>query len=213
METLVVRVWLPDRPGALGQVAGAIGAVGGDVVGIEILERGGGSAIDELSVALPDAALTDRLIDAIRSVEGVAVEHVRSVDPDRPDGTLAALAAVAAIAAAPSPARLEVVCQTIRQLFDADWSVALSADGATALAAAGSAPPHEWLAAFMLGSRHLASDGTSNGHEHTPGDLAWAQLPVQCVALACGRAGRVFHARERSEVDALAVIIDALAAH
>ncbi|MEY4175069.1 MAG: hypothetical protein RI900_2234, partial [Actinomycetota bacterium] len=44
MQTFVVRVWLPDRPGALGQVASRVGAVRGDVVGIEILERGGGSA-------------------------------------------------------------------------------------------------------------------------------------------------------------------------
>ena len=49
MATYVVRLWLPDRPGALGQVASRIGAVHGDVVGIEILERGGGSAIDDLT--------------------------------------------------------------------------------------------------------------------------------------------------------------------
>ena len=35
-------------PSALGQVASRIGAVHGDVIGIEILERGGGSAIDDL---------------------------------------------------------------------------------------------------------------------------------------------------------------------
>jgi len=41
MDTFVVRLWLPDRPGALGQVASRIGAVHGDVVGIKILERRG----------------------------------------------------------------------------------------------------------------------------------------------------------------------------
>ena len=50
MSTWIVRVWLPDRPGALGQVASRIGAVRGDVVGIDILERGAGRAIDELAV-------------------------------------------------------------------------------------------------------------------------------------------------------------------
>ncbi len=44
---------MPDRPGALGQVASRVGAVGGDVVGIDILERGAGRAIDELVVELP----------------------------------------------------------------------------------------------------------------------------------------------------------------
>ena len=91
MVTFVVRVWLPDRPGALGQVASRIGAVHGDVVGIDILERGGGSAIDELTVNLPDASLVDLLIAEIRQVDGVAVEDVRPVSADRPDGSLAAL--------------------------------------------------------------------------------------------------------------------------
>ena len=32
METFVIRMWLPDRPGALGQVASRIGAVRGEVI-------------------------------------------------------------------------------------------------------------------------------------------------------------------------------------
>src|SRR5690606_40701603 len=59
METFVVRIWLPDRPGALGQVASRIGAVRGEIVGIDILERGAGRAVDELVVELPDGTLTD----------------------------------------------------------------------------------------------------------------------------------------------------------
>ncbi|OWY60193.1 hypothetical protein B7486_70490, partial [cyanobacterium TDX16] len=70
-ETLVVRVWLPDRPGALGAVASRIGAVGGDVVGIDILERGAGRAIDELVVLLPSTGLLDLLTDEINQVDGV----------------------------------------------------------------------------------------------------------------------------------------------
>ena len=44
MATLVIRVWLPDRPGALGAVASRVGAVRGDVIGIDIIERGAGRA-------------------------------------------------------------------------------------------------------------------------------------------------------------------------
>jgi hypothetical protein len=91
--TYVVRVWLPDRPGALGQVASRIGAVHGDVIGIDILERGGGSAIDELTVSLPRDELVDLLIAEIRQVDGVAVEDVRRIDGTRPDAATAALAA------------------------------------------------------------------------------------------------------------------------
>ena len=71
MGTYVVRVWLPDRPGALGQVASRIGAVRGDVTGIDILERGAGRAIDELVVELPDDELLPLLIDEIGQVDGV----------------------------------------------------------------------------------------------------------------------------------------------
>ena len=46
----------------------------GDVVGIEILERGGGRAIDELVVALPDAGLVDLLVREVGQVDGVDVE-------------------------------------------------------------------------------------------------------------------------------------------
>ncbi len=53
MQTYVLRLWLPDIPGTLGRVAAAIGAANGDVIGIEILERGASMAIDELIVTLP----------------------------------------------------------------------------------------------------------------------------------------------------------------
>lgn len=206
METFVVRVWLPDRPGALGQVASRIGAVHGDVIGIDILERGGGSAIDELTVSLPDAGLVDLLIAEIRQVDGVAVEDVRMVPADRPDGSLAALTTASMIVAAPAVERLQVTCTVLRDLLDADWSVALCMDGPAAVAQAGSAPELEWLAAFLLGSEHLG-----DRLEHTPGDLVWCRLPQQGVALAAGRAGRVFHARERDEFRLLGGIVESLA--
>ena len=50
----LVRVRVPDRPGALGLVASRIGAVKGDIVGIEVIDRHDGIALDQLSVILPD---------------------------------------------------------------------------------------------------------------------------------------------------------------
>jgi hypothetical protein len=91
VETFIVRVWLPDRPGALGAVASRIGAVRGDVVGIEILERGAGRAIDELAVQLPDASLVSLLIAEISQVDGVDVEDVRPASHGIGDPRLDAL--------------------------------------------------------------------------------------------------------------------------
>jgi hypothetical protein len=205
MDTFVVRLWLPDRPGALGQVASRIGAVHGDVVGIEILERGGGSAIDDLTVSLPDASLVDLLIAEIRQVDGVAVEAVRPVSADRPNGSMAVLSTAAAVVTATAAERLDAACRSLRDLLDAEWTIAMCMDGPKAVAQSGPPPELEWLAAFLLGSEHLGTE-----HEHTPGDLLWYRLPRRGVALAAGRAGRVFHARERDEFRMLGGIVDAL---
>jgi hypothetical protein len=205
MDTFVVRLWLPDRPGALGQVASRIGAVYGDVVGIEILERGGGSAIDDLTVSLPDATLVDLLVAEIRQVDGVAVEHVRPVAADRPSGSMAVLSTAATIVGAAADDRLVTACGSLRGLLDADWAIAMCMDGPRAIAQSGDTPDLEWLAAFFLGSEHLATE-----HEYTPGDLVWSRLARRGVALASGRAGRVFHARERDEFRVLSGIVDAL---
>src|SRR3712207_9268242 len=89
--TLVVRLWLPDRPGALGQVASRIGAVRGEIVGIDILERGAGRAIDELVVELPDAALMPLLLSEVNQVDGVDVEDVRAAPDNLADPRLDAL--------------------------------------------------------------------------------------------------------------------------
>lgn len=205
VETYVVRVWLPDRPGALGQVASRIGAVRGDVIGIEILERGGGNAIDELMVSLPDGELVDLLVSEIRQVDGVAVEDVRRVAPGRPDPGTAALELSVRLAESPGEGRLTMFCEQLRFLVDGDWCVALSLAGDAPLATSGAVPELGWLSAFFAGSRHL--DGTSNG---APGDIAWAYIDRAGAAVATGRAGRPFHARERLEVSLLARIVDAL---
>jgi hypothetical protein len=205
METYVVRVWLPDRPGALAQVAGRIGAVHGDVVGIEILERGGGSAIDELTVSLPDPSVVDLLVHEIRQVDGVAVEDIRPVSADRPEGAMAALQTVERIVVAAPEQRWTQACGAVRALVDGDWTVVVRLPEGEAVSACGAPPDLDWLTAFLNGSEHLG-----NGQDHTPGDVAWTRLPRHSMALATGRSGRVFHARERLEVHSVGRILDAL---
>ena len=71
MPSVVVRVWLPDRPGALGLVASRIGAIGGDIVGIDVLERGEDIAVDEFAVQLRNPAALDIMVREIEEVDGV----------------------------------------------------------------------------------------------------------------------------------------------
>ena len=207
VETFVVRVWLPDRPGVLSQVTGRIGDALGDVVGIEILERGGGMAIDELTVALPDPSYLDPLVAGLLRVDGVAVEDVRRVPADRPDGALAVLSTAAEIVAAPADDRLLVACGSLRRLLDADWAVAMRLDDCVPQATDVAAPDLDWVAAFLSGSDHLPDDRVT---EHTPGDMVWTRVATHGVAIVCGRTGRVFHARERDEFRVLGTIIDSL---
>jgi hypothetical protein len=121
VHTVVVRVWLPDRPGALGQVASRIGAVKGDVLGIEILEIGGGRVIDELVVALPDDTLVDLMVNEVHAIDGVSVEHVRPVTGDRSDGGLLALALAAELAETDRAARVGFLVERVVRLTEAEW--------------------------------------------------------------------------------------------
>lgn len=81
MPRYVVRIRLLDRPGALGQVASRIGAVGGDIVAVDIVDRSDGQAVDEFVVELAGEHLIDLLRHEIHEVDGVEVEQVTPVDP------------------------------------------------------------------------------------------------------------------------------------
>jgi hypothetical protein len=205
VHTYLVRVWLPDRPGALGQVASRIGAVRGDVVGIEILERGAGRAIDELVVALPEPDLVDLLVAEISQVDGVDVEDVRALAADRQDPGLAALAtAVRLVEAIDDESVLRALCEETLADFEGEWAMALRLEPVEAVIEVGSTPMAGWVAAFVLGSRHLDADQT----EGCPEDVAWADLPTGGLALAVGRKGRPFRWRERRQLASLARIAD-----
>lgn len=207
MPTYVVRVWVPDRPGALGQVASRVGAVHGDVVGIEILERGGGRAIDELVVTLPEEGLVDLLVAEMGQVDGVDVEDVRQVDPDRLDRQLAALESAARIVEARSRTELlDLLCANCIVDFEGDWAVVLDLEHTAAVASHGQPPEAAWLAAFLAGSRHLGDHG---GEKVGPDDLAWAELERSSLAVAVGRRNRPYRYSERRQLAALARIADA----
>ncbi len=87
MGRYVVRIELPDRPGALGQVASRIGAVGGDIIAIDILDRTGGKVVDEFVVELAGDHLVDLLRSEIHEVDGAQVDDVRLVEAAEPDPT------------------------------------------------------------------------------------------------------------------------------
>jgi len=78
----VLRIWLPDRPGALGLVASRIGAVGGDIIAIDILGRSEGRAVDEFVIDLGGDQLVELLRSEIHEVDGVVVEDIRQISSE-----------------------------------------------------------------------------------------------------------------------------------
>jgi hypothetical protein len=205
-STFVVRVWVPDRPGALGAVASRIGAVRGDLVGIDILERGAGRAIDELTVLLPSDELVPLLIEEMSQVDGIDVEDVRPAADSLRDARLDALETAALLVEQPDvDALLAALAEHACHDFAAEWSAVVDLDAPVPLAAVGSPPAPAWLGAFVHGSR--LSDRARAG-EFGPDEVAWASLPGADLALVLGRRGRPFRARERRQLAALCRIAD-----
>ena len=204
MATFLVRVWVPDRPGALGAVASRIGAVRGDLIGIDILERGGGRAIDELVVELPDEKLVSLLVSEVSEVDGVDVEDVRPALTALVDPRLDALETAAYLVDQLSvPELLEALASHASRDFQADWAVVLDLQAPTPVVEVGSAPPAAWLQAFVAGSRASLTTGLAG-----PDDMAWAELGAADLVVLLGRRGRPFRARERRQLSALARIVD-----
>ncbi|MGH9149976.1 MAG: amino acid-binding protein, partial [Acidimicrobiales bacterium] len=154
MVTYVVRVWIPDRPGALGAVASRIGAVRGDVVGIDILERGAGVAVDELVVMLPDDDLVALLISEIGQVDGVVVEDLRPAPGPLPDPRVAALESAELLVQQRTPAAVVgALADHAHADFEADWVAVIDPASSVLAASVGTPPPLAWLRAFAAGSR------------------------------------------------------------
>lgn len=72
----LMRVSLPDVPGSLGAVASAMGAVGADILAVEIVEKRDDIAVDDFVVGVPPDKLPDALISACQGLEGVTVEWI-----------------------------------------------------------------------------------------------------------------------------------------
>lgn len=211
MPTFVIRMWLPDRPGALGQVASRIGAVRGDVVGIDILERDNGQAVDELVVELPTCDLVDLLVAEVRQVDGVAVEEVRPLAAARHDPRLDALEAAAQLVGADDVGDLlDALTGHAGRVVGADWVAVADLEdrGEGPLVAGDDAPSGSWLAAFLAGSRAAEGPGGGRDPAFGAGDIVWAPLPRSGLALVLGRQGMPYRARERRQVAALARVAD-----
>jgi hypothetical protein len=193
----LVRVRLPDRPGALGAVASRIGAVGGDVVAIDILQRGDGVVVDELGVVLVGDNLVTLLRDEILEVDGVAVESLRAVDGPVPDRSAEILEfATALFRLTTPPAALEFLATSARSTLSGSFAAIVDPETPDPVAADGQPP-----SGVELG--RLALDG-SDLDDH----VVTARLVRAGVVLVVGRQDLVVRTRERLRLATMAELAD-----
>ena len=181
----LLRVVLPDRPGMLGAVATAIGQAGGDILSLDVVERGPGGAVDDLLVAVPPGGLADRLITSAQSVPGVVVESLRpylgGTELHRD------LDLVDALAAAPERG-LEVLAEVSPGVFRAGWALVVeqAPDGTVAVCASPGAPD---VAGVALPWLPLAAPRRMAPEEPWGPEL-WEVLGTELAAAPVARARR-----------------------
>lgn len=154
----LLRVVLPDKPGTLGAVATALGAAGADILGVDVVERSGGQAIDDLAVELPSSRPPDVLITAAESIPGVSVESVRP-HSGRLD-THRELELIDAIGTDPDAA-MQLLADGVPRIFRAGWA----------------------LVAVREGNRSYRLAESAAAPETRAGDLPWLPLKHAIVVV------------------------------
>ncbi|KID31015.1 ACT domain-containing protein [Prauserella rugosa] len=211
--SFLIRVQLPDTPGILGAIATALGTAGADILSVDVVERSGGVAIDDLVVDLPSDRLPDALITAAESVEGVEVDAVRPYAGVL--DTHSELELVEEVAAQPATG-LAVLADGVPKIMHAGWSVIVhrtSEGGVERLAASGAAPETRlqdvpWLPL----ERATILDGEENWIPET-----WRELGTELAATPLGKpdlvllvgrpGGPMFRAAEVARLAHLAGIV------
>lgn len=185
MVSFLLRVQLPDSPGTLGAVATALGTVGADILSVDVVERGGGVAIDDLVVELPSGRLPDALITAAESVEGVEVDAVRPyagvLDTHRE------LELVEEIAAQPKSG-LDLLAEGVPKIIRAGWAVVVEhrESGTRRLASSSAAPENPFTDLPWLPlERATVLDGEEDWIPET-----WKELGTELAATPLGKPGK-----------------------
>jgi hypothetical protein len=199
VATYLIRLRLPDRPGALGAVASRIGAVGGDVVSIDVLQRGGGEVVDEFGVVLLDEGLTELLMAEILEVDGVALEALRVVDGALPDRHTEILDTATTLFKQTSPdGVLEYLTGQVRRSLEATFAAILDPEASRTVAVDGDAPAE----LDLVGLARLEADPEGDDH------LAITGLIRAGMVLVVSRTDLVFRPGERLRISTMAELAD-----
>jgi hypothetical protein len=208
-----LRISVPDSPGSLGRVTTAIGAAGGDIAGVDVLESGAGRALDDVFVDVRDVDHLQALSRAVDSEAGVLLVGVQHPVPPVTGHT--DLELCRQVIAQPDRAVRTLVDGAPRAL-GADWAAVLAFDPAGAqdgvLAVSPTAPAAAAIriaAPLRLGPVRLADPATDRPYSGT----ALVPLGDGPLGLLLVRAGGVdFHRSELWRLSQVGSVLGAVMA-
>ena len=194
-------------------MATALGMAGVDILGVDVVERAGGQAVDDLAVELPAGRPPDVLITAAESVPGVEVESVRP-HSGRLD-THRELELIEEITGDPANG-LHLLAEGVPRIFRAGWALVAAREGTRAyrLAESSAAPETRagdlpWLPLKRAISVDPAVHPVPEPWTDLDTELAAAPLgPDSPHALVVGRpGGPAFRRSELARLEHLAGIV------
>ena len=181
----LLRLVVPDRPGILGAVATALGDARIDIVSVDVLERAGGVAVDDVVVDLPPGRLPDSLITAAQQVPGVTVESLRPFAG--PLDTHRELELLDALARAAEGTAVKLLAAELPRVFHSGWAAVLeTADDSWRVGSSSEAAPSfdgvalPWMP--LRGPRLLPSD-----EDWLP--ERWQEMAIEMMAAPYGGPG------------------------
>jgi hypothetical protein len=117
---LLLRVELPNVPGSLGRLATAIGAAGGDIEALEIVEkRLDGIDVDDVLLDVTNGAMPDSVVSACNALDGVRVLWIGRYLAG--GGLFPDLEVVESMTAQPSEA-LDLLVEMLPVAFRCEWA-------------------------------------------------------------------------------------------
>jgi len=124
--SFLIRVQVPDQPGMLGAIATALGRAGVDILSLDVVDRDGEFAVDDLTVELPAGRPPDVLITAVEAIPGVRVEsvrpHIGKLDTHRE------LELIEEVSSNPDRG-LDIFAEGIPRIFRAGWALVVIQEG------------------------------------------------------------------------------------
>ena len=203
----VLRVSIPDEPGSLHAFTGACSTAGADIVALDVVERGGGIAVDDVCVTVDDIAA---LTDALDRLPGMAVLSLRQVTSFRDmDGALALAAAMVAC----GRGAVRLLTERLPEALWATWAIGVARgwNGLEVLAASERALAPEcshWLPLIAPRRLHRSDVTDEPGGSVFDGlEIAAAPLGQTTSAVIVAREGGPrFVERELRQLDLLAKV-------